>query len=167
MQDLTEWPTEEQAAALLGVARKTIMRYIADKKIEAKKRARPGRKAENVCNPVDVGKFLAPEPHIMPQISATLAELAERAKRPPPSIEGLFQSIMGMMENRMIAAAAPPPPEQEAKLWLSVPEAAAFTGLSEAYLRRIVKNGPLVSCRGGKNGARVISRSSLYALGRV
>jgi predicted DNA-binding transcriptional regulator AlpA len=164
MEDLADWPTEEQAAAVLGVARKTIMRYIADGKIQKRTRPRPGRKPMNVCNPADV-ELLMPPAHVMPPQAN--GHVNGQIATPPPIVrftfENVFERFVTLMENRLIAAPAP----EERQLWLTLPEAAKFTGLTETYLRKIIKDGPLISCRGGKNGAVVISRSSLEALGRV
>jgi hypothetical protein len=47
--ELSQWPTEAEAAAMLGTSMKKISRYAAKGLIEIRKRPRDGKKPENAA----------------------------------------------------------------------------------------------------------------------
>src|SRR5690348_7977261 len=91
---MSEWPTESEAAALLGASVKTLHRYAAKGLIEIQKRPRPGKKPENVCNPRDIER-LKPAAHVMPESAPVRLPAVRETSLAPllPSFGALIQTI--------------------------------------------------------------------------
>jgi len=127
---LADWPNEAQAAALLGTSVKTIIRYADAGKIETQKRPRQGKKPENVCNPRDIEKLL-PQAHVMPEASngtAITRMPAEPARALDPApILAMIRAIATAIETERQIVQIP-------KLWLSLQEAAEYSGLTKSDL---------------------------------
>lgn len=163
-QKLSEWPSESEAAAILGTSTKTIARYAAKGLIEIRKRPRDGKKPENVCHPRDIEK-LKPTAHVMPHPApAPRSELAlaERDRLPlVPSFEAVMRTISTAItstdENVRNAKIL------NEKLVLTLKEASR-SGFSMAFLRRAVDNGTLKSFRDGRKIK--IARASLEEFAR-
>lgn len=173
--DLNHWPTEAQAAAQLGVTVRSIGRYAEKGRIEIRKRQREGKKAENVCNPRDIEKLL-PAAHVMPEESVldppatkgtAIAQLRPSLSG-PPNLASEFIALIHALAAALQAdhAAAKP----RLALWLSLEEAASFSGLSVSYIRdslvashQYQEGQNLIGIRGGPRGAWRINRGSLEA----
>jgi hypothetical protein len=163
-----KWPTIDEAAALLETSIRTIWRHNERGKLEIQKRPVPGRKPVNICNPRDIDRLM-PDPYVVANGNSNVSN--GKARSPIDVIAERLAELLNkptlQAANVPILPAAESSAEIGTKLWLTLPEAAQFTSLSETYLRKIIKDGPLISCRGGKNGAVVISRSSLEKMGQV
>jgi len=132
MIDLEEWYTEGEAAAKLALSPRTFRRFIAAGKYEEfayaperKRRPREGKKPETVYNPKDVDTLAS--------VVATKDRTAERtadAVLDPREVtrELLLEFLISRKEAHVVA---------NNKLYLTVKEAAAFSGLPKAFLRRI------------------------------
>jgi excisionase family DNA binding protein len=167
MTSLESWPTETEAAAQLGTSAKTIARYASQGKIEVRKRPRPGKKPENICNPRDVDR-LRPVAHVMPdtgtQDDALSDEFVEGAKnvlalRPKPQPEtaaflDFIRTIATAIETQRRIVQMP-------TLWLTLKEAAELSGLSKNYLKRMIESTKLQAVR-DRRGWR-IRRAALEA----
>lgn len=160
--DIEQWPTDEAAAAILGTSSKTIHRYAAKKWIEMRKRQRPGKKPENVCNPLDIEK-LKPPPHVM-----AADRFGEVENLSLATTEGKL--TFAYLFNELLRSNAPPQPLPPPAPWITLEEAADYSGLSRTYLRdscvgpEHYKEGEnLLGIRGGPRGALRIRRASLEA----
>ncbi|MGH9583325.1 MAG: hypothetical protein ACRD4O_10350 [Bryobacteraceae bacterium] len=131
MAELSRWPTVAEAAALLKLSRRSLERRIAAGEIEMRKRARPGKKPEPVCNPRDLEE-LAPQAHALPPMRL--------ASIPPMAAESGAIAAM-LREWLSITPGDRKPAEDSQRRWLTLEEAAQFSGLSARFLGR--KRGQL------------------------
>jgi hypothetical protein len=157
MIDVSKWPSEAEAASMLGTSIKTIIRYAAAGKIETRKRPRPGKKPENVCNPRDIEKLL-PTAHVMPveaeDVTATIA--LRKSQSPNGNADGaallaFIRTIATAIETERQIAQMP-------RLWLTLEEARSYSGRSRSWLLRMCREGRLVA---EKDGGWKIRRESL------
>lgn len=171
IEDLSSWPNEAGAAAQLQVSIKTIQRYGEHGKVEVRKRPRPGKKPENIYNPIDIDRLKATPLVLRP-------ERTEKDKTTNPITttvrsEKLRELSESFLERLLVALERPPAPAiaspgvvaPSLKPWLTIQEAVAMSGLSQAFLRSRVREGKIFGVRGGRNGALRIHRASLEAFG--
>jgi hypothetical protein len=148
---LASWYTEEQAAAKLGISARSFQRLIAEGKSNQysyapEKRRRPrgnGKKPEPVFNPQDVDQLAQlASTHLVPVANpanpattgTALAKLAKSsdskqlqlAKELPPALTFALRLMERMRELSTPAD----------KLYLTIPEAAKVSGLSQSFIRR-------------------------------
>jgi len=155
--DLSNWLTKAEAATHLQISERTLDRRCdAGTGPERRERPRPGLKPEPVFNPDDVARLAAPKAHVMPPADfgiepATLPAPARKhesqiARQPAPNdvLSLVLDRIAGAMEAKM----------QPPALYLTLPEARAYSGLSLALLRRHVKQGKLPSILDGATKVR-------------
>jgi excisionase family DNA binding protein len=144
------WLSKSDAAAQLGVSERTLDRLCRDDKGPELKYVRlPGRRPKPVYNPTDVERLaaanqramviapdspLAPVSHSATKALARAVPLGPAAAQFRALLEGLFR----------VAREQAGPAE---KLYLTIPEAAAYTGLSKTLLRRLVSQGRLPAVR--------------------
>jgi excisionase family DNA binding protein len=148
--DLSSWYPQSEAAELLGVSEKTLERMVKKGTgPECQKRRRPGRKPENVYNPGDVDALVAAAGRTVFSASSRIGMPAAVATRQPDGIPpalaavlGLFEKLAGMAVRSRQELAAP-----AGAIWLTIPQAAAVSGLSQPFLRRCVKRGELRAVR--------------------
>ncbi len=165
--DLNHWLTKREAAQLLAVAEKTIERMADRAEIQKATRKRPGLPAQVVYHPGDLerikvareeppGAFLVPSgtrPTGVPALSAQtrptgVPHVSDAAWRALATIAGATAGV-----------------RLAERLYLTMEEAARFTGLGESHLRRQIKAGRLAVLKGaGYKGADVIRRADLEKL---
>ena len=141
MIDLSTWLTKPDAAARLGISERTLDR-LCEKGEGPERRDRPrvGLKPEPVYNPDDVDRLAAPKAHVMP---AQTAAVATRPSAPSADVLSLvLDRIAGAVEGRLSQALPSPEP-----LYLTLPQASAYTGLSMAFLRRLISTEKLPALR--------------------
>lgn len=138
MSDLSAWLNKQEAAQRLGVSERTLDR-MADKGPERRMRARPGRKPEPVFNPEDVER-LASKAFVVPAALVPSEELATR-QGPPP----VLQMLLSVIQSLATTSHAKP----QAALFLTLDEAAEYSGLSKSFLRRVVREGQIPSVKDG------------------
>lgn len=130
--DLSNWLTTAQTCAALQISPRTLdNRCKAGTGPERQNRPRVGLKPEAVYRPEDVERLSSSKPHVMAESSA----LVPRAGVVPVS------EILAM-----IKAADQRPSEQSPRppaLYLTLPEASAYTGLTMGFLRRLIAAGKL------------------------
>ncbi len=112
MPNLTHYLTRAQAAELLGVSEKTVQRLVRVGKLPQLFRPQNGKPPEAVYNPVDLQRIKAEIPPPLPQ--------------PQPRPKARHQPA---------AVPVPDIPLTE-KIWLTMRETAALTGLPMAVLKR-------------------------------
>jgi excisionase family DNA binding protein len=139
--DLSGWITKPDAARSLGISERTLDRRCdAGEGPERRERSRTGMKPEPVFNPDDVERLAAPRAHVMPAQSAALSPLPI-----PTSADALsmvLDRIAAAVENRL-GEARPEP----LALYLDLRQASDYTGLSLAFLRRLIADGKLPAVR--------------------
>jgi hypothetical protein len=157
MTEISEWPTEAEAAAAIGVSIRTLQRYAEKGQIEIRSRPREGKKPENVCNPRDVDRLL-PTAYIM-------AEQEEPVQAPAPvhrnghaKADAFFAFISTITSIATVAAG------QNggivAKPWIRLEEAAEASGLEPAEIATLCREGRISALRHWRHGWRV-NRASL------
>jgi len=161
---VSEWPTEAEAAALLGVSVKTIGRYAAKGMVEMRKRHRIGKKAENICNPRDLERLkpaaqaivetAPPAPIPAPPVVQKDAGFPSGFAPLAPALRTLIQTISTALQDVQIERS------RKEKLWLTIEEAAAYSGRSKSWLLQACKEGKLVA---EKDRGWRIRRASLEA----
>lgn len=156
---MSEWLTESEAAAALGTSVKTISRYVAKGLIEVQKRPRPGKKPQNVCNRRDV-EHLKPATHVMPEAAALVRTTQDEAGAPSlapliPAVAAFMQTIstaIGTIQTDFRSARA-----LREKLWLTLEEGVAYSGLAKSDLRGLCRNGTLTARKSG--GWKILRKS--------
>ena len=160
------WLTKQQAAEAIGVSTKTIEQLAKDKKLQQAYWKRPETGAKvSVYHPADVERLRkerspdAPPFVLQPSAEEKPTSITALAV---PSMEGFFQAIAAAAaggsensQNRLEVRIAE-------RLYLTIPEAASFSGLPQAHLRRLMKEGKLEALRTG--GGWRIRRSNLEKL---
>ncbi len=155
--DYSTWPTKQAAAEAIGVSTKTIENYVKEGKIKQRSWKRPtGGPKLAVYNPEDVNRLA----HRMSSAviveagggAATGEQLAPIGPASPMNGAALIETILRTIQKTS---------ETSEKLFLTIPEAAEFTGLSDAYIRRACKAGTLAAI---KDGGWKIRRTALVAL---
>jgi len=171
--DYTTWLTKQQAADAIGVTTKTVERMAQDGQLQQARRrgATSGQKIA-VYHPDDVDRIAsarrtAPVPFVLPAIQDSPANgngphPGVALQIPPPSpigsgeelLQAFALALRRMSETSQTLAAG-------ATLYLTIDEAAAVSGLSRAFLRRMIGNGTLAAI---KDRGWKIRRKDLEAL---
>jgi hypothetical protein len=136
--DLSLWPSKAQAAEALNISERTLdRRLIACKRIETRMRPRSdGRKPEVVCNPEDVRALFAERKGAVVMPARTAVSFPPQL----PAYAGLnVQELARTVQSVM--AIAMPAKVDTSKLWLTLKEASAYSGLSMALLQRLARDG--------------------------
>ena len=143
-----DWPTKFDVAKTLGLSVRSIERLINEKQIRAVHRRVPGRKALTICHPQDVAKIKAT---ILPPVP-----VPSRGAVPAPRVPAKIPLP------ELVQALSPTPRVPlDKKLYLTVKEVSAYSGLPQSYLRRLLAGGELKALSAG--GYR-IRRADLEAL---
>lgn len=172
--DLSQWPSVEEAAVALHTSARSIIRHNARGELEFRKRARPGKKPENVCNPDDLQKLL-PQPYSVRHLEYAGDRFQDEiANLPPPPMAGdRFERFLNAIEAATTQRALPAPEAAapaiappaavalDRKLWLTIPEASIYSGFSSLKLRAAIKDGRLTARPDGPRGAVIIRRAAL------
>ena len=127
------WYSKQEAAQRLGISERTLERKIEAGEISTAQRRIPGRKPMTVCSPADVDRLA--EATAQPVVETLPAE------ETLPVRQTKTKSVAG-------AAAASPAAllqvlaanlDRTPKLYLTLEEASAYTGLTQAYLMRKIQ----------------------------
>jgi len=168
--DYSGWLTKAEAATAIGVTTKTVERLAADGKIQQGAMQRQGRGPKiSVYHPDDVARMAqerrtGPAPFVLPagvtspvtgngHGSSSALQIA--IPSPPPGedvLRLLFASALRAVSETSQTSVA---------LFLTIPDAAAVSGLSQANLRRRCQSGWPGAI---KDGAWKIRRKDLEAL---
>lgn len=160
--DYATWLTKDQAAEAIGVTPKTVERFVDDGKIQ-KAYWQPGGRGPTrvVYQPDDVAKLAAARqpgplpPFLMPGPPAVPANGNGRPSSDPPEAlarvpaDPGMKSIPGDEVLWLLTTAMRVMSEtsQTSTLYLNLQEAAAFTGLTVTFLRRMIKLGTLTAIK--------------------
>lgn len=153
---MSSWYTKSQVSTILGVSEKTVERMIARGELHHEKRKRPGKGPVTVLDPEDVEKArqaladAAPSPAVIQNAEGSNLP----ARRMGNPIDALVEAL---------AAAAPakhPTVPIHERLYLSIPEAAALSGLPQSYIRAQAHAGNLHHAPAGR-GLKVLREDVL------
>lgn len=161
--DLSTWLTIAEAAKTIGASTRTIERLAHGRKLEQRLRPQAGSPPVAVYNPVDVARVAserapARSPFVLP------ADPTGNANgRGDQIVSGASQGgsalalpagddpIRQLFAAALRAVLSPPSPTVAAtvaeKSFLTIKEAAAVTGLTQAYLRRLIDDKTLPAIR--------------------
>jgi excisionase family DNA binding protein len=169
-QDYSSWLPKQEAAAAIGCSTKQIERFAQDKQIQAARWKRPeGGPAIAVYHPGDVERLAKErnpdaEPFILPAapaVNGSHATIAVRQSSPEEFMEALAKAIAGASQTSQTRLGV----RLAERLYLTIDEAAEYTGLGLGYLRRQIAVGNLDLVKGaGRHGADVLRRADLEKL---
>jgi excisionase family DNA binding protein len=176
--DLSDWLAIADAAKVLGCSTRTIERLGRARKLEQRLRPQAGSPAVAVYNPDDVARLAqerrpAPAPFVLPAgptngdgmrtHASTSTHMQTRASASLSASDD--DPIRQLFAAALRAVLSPPSPPMSVTvaetLFLTLKDAAALTGLSQAFLRRMITAGTLTAIR--DRGWR-IRRKDLEAL---
>lgn len=165
--DYSTWLTKAQAATALGVSPKQIERFAKSGKLQFFLWKRPsGGQSIAVYAPDDIDRLahenVPSRPYVVPTDAAPPPNGSHDMQRQTtpkrsvapvaPSGSALFQAFLLMFRQMSDHA------QQVQTLFLTIPEAAKFSGLTEAYIRRACQEGKLDAF---KDGGWKIRRTAL------
>ncbi len=135
MADTPHWETKEQAARRLGMAPRSLERLITDGKLETTMVKQVGARSFRAVLKASTDNLLTERQH--QQIAAHPAL---------PAVQVIGELRQAIQDQTRSAQYVP----LEKKVYLDLREARAFTGLSVAYLRRLMASGTLSFLRDGQ-----------------
>jgi hypothetical protein len=150
-----EWVTKEEAKKLTGMSDSTIERRVKDNVLRRDYRSVPGRKHEPVFSKEDLEKLSKPKQAVVlkgkprPRTHGRLPAITSSQQVGKPSRQQLatIPSVLSV--------------PLEKKLYLSLPEAVAYSGLPRVFLEEKIERKELRSLFRGKY---IISRKDLEEL---
>ena len=166
MDDLSTWKTKAEAAAILGTSEKAIERYANKGTIRRAERLIPGRRPLPVYHPEDIDKLkgqtieatpVEESPKKLPRDvrKAVAATAGQSMELLPPNVKTAI--VSARIEAELVPVYR--------RLYLSLDEAARYSGLGIGYLRKLVEEGTLEVKRGaGPNRTDVVKRTDLERL---
>jgi excisionase family DNA binding protein len=130
--NFADWKPKMEIAAELGISERSLERLIQKNRIRRAYRRVPGRKPIAVLNPEDVAALKAEtiEPTPTETLTEPRTDVAVRSPTPHAALNFL-SSLLATV------------PQHPQALFLTVKEASLYTGLSQAYLRRLIDDGTL------------------------
>ena len=153
--DVSDWLTKGEAAAALGVTPKTIERWTQAGKLEQRFRKQPGSPDVAVFCPEDVARLTQAQrsavaaPFVLPAaVDASKARVNGTAVQPAgaPSADDLARALFAAAM-RAALSQTPAVSQTSQTTFVTIPEAAALTGLTQAYLRRAIQAEQLPAVR--------------------
>ena len=150
------WKTKGEAAVILECSERTVERMATEKRIQKAIRRIPGRKGLPVFNPEDIERVrqetVGREGFLVPEEGSSETKTLARRSVPEDPAEFLGQ---------LAAAVAAPPLRLSEKLFLTLKEAATYSGMPRTWLLKKIKNDELKAI---KAGGWKIRRSDLEGL---
>lgn len=165
MIDLSGWLTTAEVCARLGIGERTLEREGRAGKWQSRMRNRPGKRPERVYDPQQVADREQKPPTELVRngpIAPALPTIPPLATPLTLSSEWQAWHVLGP---RLLDALVAQKPPATPTLFCSIDEAVQVTGLTRAYLKRLIAQRVLPSNRGGPHGATRIRRGDLEELG--
>lgn len=158
--DYSTWPTKQEAAAVIGVSTKFIEQLAKEKKMQSAKWKRPETGAwVSVYHPDDVDRLRKERNPDAPPFVLLPASPGDDAPHSPTDITQAVAVRDPATEFlQALAAAVVGPGSQNSgrhsvriaeRLFLTLPEAAEYSGLPQAHLRRLMTDGKLTGVKTG------------------
>lgn len=173
--DYSTWLTKAQAAEAIGVSTKTIEKFADDGKLQQTEWKRPeGGPRIVVYHPRDVERLRkernpdAPA-FVLPMLTDDKPASSSKAvavRRQQPSPEQFIQILAAAVgASQSTSQTSQKQVRLAERLYLTVDQAAEYTGLGVSYIRRQVAEGRLKPAKGaGPHGADVLRRRDLEKL---
>jgi excisionase family DNA binding protein len=151
--DFSTWMTKQQAAEILAVSTKQIERWANDKRLQCGKWKRPeGGPAIVVYHPADIERIAQDrnpgvEPFVLPAAAASpkptngAHALAVRQPSGEQFIEALAAAVSSMSQTSKTPSA---------RLWLTLEEAADYSGLPAAAIVHFIESKALKALNVGR-----------------
>ena len=146
--DLSTWLSEDQVSNQLGISSRQLRRERSENRWNTRERTRPGRKPEVVYNPAEVEARMpppvqtlmkaAPAPTHLDNPAPTSGLSAELAGLPPITWPAIIDLVESLAQRNKPA---------DPTLYVRLDEASRITGLTVAYLKRLIKAGSLRSIK--------------------
>ena len=156
----SDWLSKATAAQILGCSEKTIERLATQKKIQKVMLRIPGRRSTPVYHPGDVETLRSASARLEPFPVASPA--APRGKAAALVPAGPSGRSAGDMFLQLLTSGIPRPSiGPRHKLFLTLKEAAEYSGMSRGWLLSKIKDGELAAI---KVGGWKIRRSDLEQL---
>lgn len=156
-----DWLSQSETALALGKSPKTIEAMGYAKQIATTLVARAGRKPERVYSRADVDRLAKEQED---RKSAPRSQVPAAAA-PKENVIALAPKAVSTLEQLIDRLNAPRQVPLEVKLWLTVKEAARYSGLPKSFVGELIEQGKLqvIERPYGRGIARLISRKSLEA----
>lgn len=169
--DYSTWYPKQQAAELIGVSTKQIERWAQEGKLQTAKWRRPGGGPMiAVYHPAEVDQLGASrnpgaKPFVLPAQPVTVP--ASMKPMNGDARQGFTEQLAQAIAIASQTVADMPKVRLAERLYLTIPEASEYTGLSISFLRVLTaEHGSLPITKGaGRHGADVVKRSDLDNLG--
>lgn len=170
--DYSTWITKQQAADALAVSTKQIERWTNEKRLQCAKWKRPeGGPAIVVYHPADIERIARDrnpdaEPFVLPAAAdqkSTNGTHAIAVRQPSPEqfLQALAAAVSGTSQTSQTHSRV----RLAERLYLTISEAAEYTGLGVGYLRRQIAERKLDPVKGaGPHRADVLRRVDLEKL---
>jgi excisionase family DNA binding protein len=142
------WLTKDEVMKMTGMSERTVERRVRDGDLRREYRSVPGRKSTPFFHPDDVEKLV--------NKTRNPVVLKSVPRRPTKDLvrQGGVKGVPAKTSpsRLLLPASIPPSMPIEKKLYLSLAEASLFSGLSKAFLRRLIeeKRLPAVKDKGYK-----------------
>lgn len=179
MPDYSTWLTTSQTAAALKVTERTVARLVQRGKLHPKKVRIPGRQDTPLFDPAEIATYLGTDEPEQFALEPKKAALPVAVPAPPPATAdaGQLAAFLAMLADQITARISQTVSGQLAerdtrvpisqRLYLTLAEASAYTGLPRGYLQQLIDAGQLRAVEVGKSGKgtrRRVARADLDAL---
>ena len=142
IENLDTWPTKQEAMQHLRMSEKTLERRISDGKVRKRERFVPGRKPLPILHPQDLRDLQQQTlvPVAVPRAVQTMPTVTppQTDISPIPAVTA-FLTAFERNPERFFPPSLPVTPPS--KPFLTIAEAAKYSGLPEEYLRRQIASG--------------------------
>lgn len=152
----------DRAAAMreLGKSDSTIERLVANGELGSRTVPRPGRRAERVYSSADIERLKEREEQRAQARPPSALAVRQPSESPQwQAVQAILDRIQQQQTRLLDAPAAPAKPQVEIKdkLWLSLDEAVAYSGLARRDLIQMCREGKVVARKSG--GWKILRKS--------
>lgn len=131
-----EWWTKAEAVAYSGISLRTLEREISLNKVRTKQRRQVGRRSVTTIHPADVERLRKDFTPLSTAGSSVELTRSQEEDTRLPAVRGQGDVVTALLEYLRPMVEGKP-------AFLSVKEAAEYSGLPEGYLRKCIKEGTL------------------------
>jgi excisionase family DNA binding protein len=136
MKSGLDWLTKAEAGNLTKVSLRTLEREIAAGSIRTKQRRQVGRRSVTVLHPKDVERLKGDFTPLAPPVTELVTVDSEEESPQLPALRSATDILTAIIQNLR-------PLMKEQRRFLTVDEAATYTGLPEGYLWKLIHNKKL------------------------
>ena len=156
--NVDQWLTKSEAVAVTGLSMRAIERLIEDGTIAREYRKQPGKRSVAVLNPGAIEKLHRAATPITPAVLPAIADTVGTNGVPALQNDPVSRAVASFL------SVALPHVTQQQKRFLTLPEAAAYVGLPESYIRTSIRKKKLTAIVAGKARETFVRRSDLDQL---